>query len=250
MDRISSRPAAARTAVGRGLHGRVLLDLGTQIVDGVIPVAGVIDPGAASVEFGVSRSVIREALRVLESLGMVRPRQGVGTQVLPRESWNLLHPYVIAWRGHGREYFQQMHELLELRWGIEPVAARLAAERMTPAETAGLVAIADRLRITTERGDDDGFLSADVEFHSVILRGSGNHVFANFADTVAALLRTRQSEPRFAVSEYTPASAHRHSELAAAIAAADPDGAQRWAWELIAQTVVEFRREDPESAPA
>ncbi len=75
----------------------------------------------------MSRSVVREALRVLQSLGLVEPRQRVGTQVLGIGSWELLAPTVIRWRGASPAYFVQQRELLELRLGVEPVAATLAA---------------------------------------------------------------------------------------------------------------------------
>jgi DNA-binding FadR family transcriptional regulator len=239
-------PAAPRRAVGeRGLHGRVLVTLGEHIVDGVIPVGGIINPDEWSTTFGVSRSVTREALRVLQSLGMVEPRQGVGTQVLPRASWNLLHPYVIEWRGRGSEYFQQMHELLQLRLGLEPVAAALAARNMTTEDAATVAVAADRMLAAAESGDGQEFLDADVLFHTAILRGSGNDVFAHAAGTVEALLRTRVEEPRFTITEYSPSSAERHHGLAAAIAARDPEAARRWAFELIDQTVTEFESEDP-----
>jgi DNA-binding FadR family transcriptional regulator len=91
-----------------------------------------------------------------------------------------------------------------------------------------------------DRGDERGFLRADIDFHSSILHGSANAVIGHFAGTVEALLRTRTREARRAITEYTPSSAHRHNELAAALARRDPEAAQTWSFALLAATLDEF----------
>ena len=227
----------------RGLHGQVLTAIGEDIVDGRYPVGSVLNQDDLVSRFAVSRSVLREALRVLQSLGMVEPRQRVGTQVLPRASWNFMDPQLISWRGHGAEYFVQQRELIELRLGIEPVAARLCAERATVEQLATISAAAADMADANERGDDRAFLQADVAFHSLILSGSGNAVIGHFAGTVEALLRTRTRESRGAITEYTPSSAHRHNELASALDRRDAEAAQRWSFTLLAATLEEFTKQ-------
>jgi ribosomal protein S25 len=76
----------------RGLHARVVNTLGREIVAGSIAAGDFVNLDRLSERFAVSRSVLREALRVLQSLGMVEPRQRVGTQVLPRQAWDLFSP--------------------------------------------------------------------------------------------------------------------------------------------------------------
>jgi DNA-binding FadR family transcriptional regulator len=224
----------------RGLHAQVLAAIGEDIVDGRFAVGSVLNQDELLARFSVSRSVLREALRVLQSLGMVEPRQRVGTQVRPRQSWNFMDPQLISWRGHGSEYFVQQRELIELRLGIEPIAARLCAERATDEELAAIAAAATEMADASERKDDRGFLQADVAFHELILQGSGNAVITHFSSTVEALLRTRTRESRGAITEYTPSSAHRHNELAAALGRRDPEAAQRWSFELLSATLEEF----------
>jgi DNA-binding FadR family transcriptional regulator len=224
----------------RGLHAQVLAAIGEDIVDGRFAVGSVLNQDELLARFSVSRSVLREALRVLQSLGMVEPRQRVGTQVRPRQSWNFMDPQLISWRGHGSEYFVQQRELIELRLGIEPIAARLCAERATDEELAAITAAATEMADASERKDDRGFLQADVAFHELILQGSGNAVITHFSSTVEALLRTRTRESRGAITEYTPSSAHRHNELAAALGRRDPEAAQRWSFELLSATLEEF----------
>jgi len=160
----------------RGLHAQVVDVLGQEIVDERLAPASILNLDALAVRFSVSRSVLREALRVLQSLGMVEPRQRTGTQVLPRASWDLMSPQVILWRGRGPEYYTQMRELLELRLGLEPVAARLGAQALDPLQAA-LVREAARTMVEAgAAGDGRRYLEADVAFHTALLRGSGNQV--------------------------------------------------------------------------
>ena len=77
----------------------------------------------------------------------------------------------------------------------------------------------------------------------LILIGSGNSVMGHFAGTVAALLRTREEEKRFTITEYTPPSAHRHHQLADALFERDEDAAYRWSYATIEATLAEFIQE-------
>ena len=232
----------------RGLHARVLNSLGQEIVDGRYAPGDILNLDDIAAAFAVSRSVLREALRVLQSLGMVEPRQRVGTQVLPRGAWDLMNPQIIVWRGRGPEYYTQMREMLEMRLGIEPVAARLSARLMTDAQLAAVAEAAAAMVAADLAGDGRRFLESDIAFHSLILAGSGNSVMGHFAGTVAALLRTREEEKRFTITEYTPPSAHRHNQLALALAERDADAAYRWSYATIEATLAEFMQEAGDAA--
>lgn len=232
----------------RGLHAQVLDTLGERIVSGDAPVGTVLRPEDIAIEFGVSRSVVREALRVLQSLGLVEPRQRVGTQVLPTTAWELLSPAVIRWRGGPATYFAQQRELLELRLGIEPVAAGLTATRGDDAAAAVLDAAREMVDAAA-RGDGRAYLEADVRFHRGLLVGSGNAVFAHFAGTVEALLRTRTSESRDTITGWTDAAAARHEAVGRALAAGDARAASDAATALLSVTRDEFIAEAP-GAPA
>ncbi|WP_309619530.1 FCD domain-containing protein [Salinibacterium sp.] len=223
-----------------GLHGRVMSSLGQGIVEGDFRSGEILDLDELAEGFEVSRSVLREALRVLQSLGMIEARQRVGTQVLPRERWDLLNPQIIAWRGSGPDYFVQMRELIELRLGIEPVAAKLAATAMPDEDIVRVTSAGLELVRASAAGDGRAFLDADVMFHTVILRGAGNSVMAHFAGTVEALLRTREDERRFTITDYTPASADRHDALGRALAARDADAAYLCSYALLDATRDEF----------
>lgn len=233
------------TRLDRGLHAHVVNTLGQEIVDGTYAAGDILNLDRLSERFTVSRSVLREAMRVLQSVGMVEPRQRVGTQVLSRRSWDLVNPQVIQWRGNG-DYFVQMREMLQMRLGIEPVAARLSARLMTREQRSAVARCAQAMVQADRAHDGRGYLNADVEFHTLIMQGSGNAVIGHFAKTVAALLRTREQEKRLTITDYTPASTHRHNDLAEAIVSGDEDAAYRFAYETIDATLTEFLQESRE----
>ncbi|MGN8048480.1 FadR/GntR family transcriptional regulator [Curtobacterium sp. 22159] len=229
-------------ATARGLHAQVLDTLGQRIVDGSLATGAVVRPEAVADEFGVSRSVVREALRVLQSLGLVEPRQRVGTQVLGITSWELLAPTVIRWRGASPSYFVQQRELLELRLGVEPVAASLTAG--SSGARAVLHAATD-MSDACAREDSRAYLEADVRFHRALLTASGNAVFAHFAGTVEALLRTRTSESRDTITRWTRDAAARHLAVGRALVDGDAAAASAAAGELVRVTRDEFIAEAP-----
>lgn len=226
----------------RGLHAHVLDALGHRIVSGSVGAGTVLRPEEIADEFGVSRSVVREALRVLQSLGLVRPRQRVGTQVLPMSSWELLAPDVIRWRGRSDGYFAQQRELLEVRLGIEPVAASLLAGRGSVAAAPVLEAALAMVAAASD-GDGQAYLEADVRFHRALLTGSGNAVFGHFAGTVEALLRTRTSESRDTITRWTGAAAARHEAVGRAVVAGDAEAASSAASAMVVVTRDEFAAE-------
>ncbi|ROP60615.1 FadR/GntR family transcriptional regulator [Curtobacterium sp. PhB115] len=233
---------------GRGLHAHVLDTLGQRIVDGELAQGAVVRPELVAAEFGVSRSVVREALRVLQSLGLVEPRQRVGTQVLGIGSWELLAPTVIRWRGASPSYFEQQRELLELRLGVEPVAASLTASGSGAGAGAGARAVlraAEDMLDACSREDSRAYLEADVRFHTALLTGSGNAVFAHFAGTVEALLRTRTSESRDTITRWTREAALRHEAVGRALVDGDAAAAAAAAAELVRITRDEFITEAP-----
>src|SRR5690625_341784 len=114
--------------VGTGLYAQVVDVLGREIVNGDIEPGTIVYADQLCERLGVSRSVIREGVRTLSSMGLVEARPQVGTRVLPPEHWDLLNPYVVTLRREGPGYVNQMKELLVLRLGIEHATAGLAAD--------------------------------------------------------------------------------------------------------------------------
>ena len=124
----ASGPASESAPEGATDYEALLGELGRQIATGSRPAGTVMTLADLEAEFGVSRTLVRDVVKVLEGLGMVTSRRRVGVTVEPRGSWQLLDPHVIAWRMYDAD--ERRHHILEiseLRRGIEPEAARLAA---------------------------------------------------------------------------------------------------------------------------
>jgi DNA-binding FadR family transcriptional regulator len=173
----------------RGLHGELVAELGEAIASGAFAAGDLLAPEAIGDRFGVSRTVVREALRVLEAKGMVTARPNIGTKVRPVADWNLLDPDVIGWRRSDQE---QTRQLLELRAALEPYAARLAA-RHGGRETADKLRPAvEAMAAALEAGDIRAFTRADLDFHASLLSGSHNALFDQLSATVGAALRLRE----------------------------------------------------------
>ncbi|MBO3662136.1 FadR/GntR family transcriptional regulator [Microbacterium stercoris] len=212
----------------QGMHGDVLDAIGRRAAAGALAPGDVLTLAQLEAEHGASRTVVREAVRVLESLGILTSRRRVGITVQPREQWDALAPAVIRWNLAGPGRRQQLEALMELRVAVEPTAARLAATRATPAQRDELRALAERLRDLglTGRADSDEFMEADVDFHRALLRASGNPQLAALEGPVSEELRGRTRlglHPRVPA----PGTLDEHLSVALAIAAGEPDDAER-----------------------
>ena len=236
-------PGRARLATRRrGLYDRVVDVMGEQIVNGAIPVGSTLFVEQICADLDISRSVVREGVRTLSSMGLVESRPQRGTRVLPRQEWDLLHPRVVHWRGEGPEYLQQMYELLELRLGIEHAAAHFAAERMDEGERAAVVAAGRQMEEAYAEHDPHRFFEADAELHRLILVGSQSPLIVQFADTVMTSLNIRgtaASRSYSTAQSLDSESARRHRELAEAVAAGESEAAQRASGEIMFATRAE-----------
>lgn len=148
----------------------------------------------AEKQFGVSRSVVREAVRVLQNLGLVESVKRVGIRVLPMGHWNVYDPLVIRWRLAETTNGAQLRSLTELRSAVEPRAAELAARFAPDSATGELLALASRMRAVGREGDLELFLELDIRFHSLVLAASGNEMFAKLDSVIAEVLTGRTDQ--------------------------------------------------------
>jgi DNA-binding FadR family transcriptional regulator len=206
-----------------GLHSAVVADLGLRIVRGdyaqgqVLPRA---DELAA--ELGVSRTVVRECLRVLTEKGLLVARQRAGTRVRPRSEWNLVDPEVIRWQRQAGPDLQFFRDLTEVRSTIEVQAARLAAGRATPAELQRMHVLLAEME--QQLGDRDAYIRADLELHATILRATHNVLLAQLSDTIAeGLVASRDVTVRSDGS--MEGALAQHADVIAAIASRNIDEA-------------------------
>src|SRR6476660_6741764 len=164
------------TTPAAGQHASVLSALGGRIASGRLGVGQVLTLDGICTEYAVSRSVAREAIRVLESMGLVASRRRVGITIQPRSRWNVFDPRIIRWRLDGGDRADQLLSLSELRRGIEPVAAALAADRADVTQCRVLAAAASDMAVHGNTGDLDAYLVADKIFHRTLLEASGNEM--------------------------------------------------------------------------
>lgn len=188
MDATRSAPDS-----GRGLHGQVLESLGVAICDGSLAEGTIFTVEEIEERYGVSRTLVREAVRVLGAMGLVAARRRVGVQVLPASEWSMYAPQVIRWRLESSERMEQLRALIELRLAIEPEAARLAAERSTPSQASELMGLAGKLWEAGHADDVNAFLKHDIKFHSLVLSSSGNLMFGKLDSLVGETLVGRTS---------------------------------------------------------
>jgi DNA-binding FadR family transcriptional regulator len=206
--------------------------LGTAVVDVLLDriVAGELEPATMLPNelrlceaFGVSRTVIREAIKILEQKGLVRAKQGQGTRVAMPDEWNLLDPVVLEASVRHDKNLRVLDDVVEVRRVLESGMARQAALNATADHRAEMKKLLDRLSaevVTPER-----HMLTDLQFHDVIMRVSGNRL-------ARAVVRAIHSEARTS-DRYTghpnrtdcEASDTGHAQIYEHIAAADPEGA-------------------------
>ena len=202
------------------LHDDVLDALGRRIVAGELAPGAVITLDAVDSKYDVSRSVSREAVRVLSSMGLVASRRRVGVTVLPRSSWHVFDPRLIRWRLDSEDRIAQLQSLGELRSGLEPVAAALAARRATPEQCGALSAAASDLVVHGRSGDLQAFLDADIAFHRILLEASGNEMLAAMGSVVAEVLSGR-THHHLMPDKPKPEAIDWHDQVARAVRSGD-----------------------------
>lgn len=224
----------------RGLHGEVVHTIGLQIVGGTLQPGDPLPPEHELISnLAVSRTVLREAVRVLAAKGLVEARPKIGTRVRPRVEWNVLDPDVLSWRAETSNDSRLYEETTEVRLAIEPLAARLAATRATDDEISGIAEAYAAME--TGVADQVAYLVADLRFHDRILASSHNELLSHLGVVLRAVLRTT-----FELTTTPQRSRRRalplHRAILENIAAGDEEGAETATRTLIADTAADIGR--------
>jgi DNA-binding FadR family transcriptional regulator len=173
----------------KNVLGTALDMLGEAIVAGRYPAGSAIPPEPTLGEaLGVSRTVVREAVKSLVAKGLVSTGPKVGTRVLPAERWNWFDPDVVAWQSKAGLTPEFLRDLQELRRVVEPAAVRLAAERATAEDIAAIEAAYAGMKAAIEQGGD--YVSHDLRFHQGLLNACHNRMMVQMGKAIGALLRT------------------------------------------------------------
>lgn len=221
------------------LHTRVFQTLGREIVDGTLQPGTVMLAEALEARFSVSRSVVREAIRVLESLGMTESVKRVGTRIQPQNKWNSLDPQLIRWRLASKDQGAQLRSLTELRSSVEPSAATLAAKYAPEEIGQNLLTLVSRMKEAAVAGDQELFATLDIEFHREVLRASGNEMYASLDSAIAEVIRGR-TEHGLMPKHPSRATLERHLGVAQAIAQHSPEKARETMSRIMERTVEEL----------
>jgi GntR family galactonate operon transcriptional repressor len=233
--RSSDQPISPRPAVGAphsdlaqqagSLHTRIAGELGRRIVSERYRSGVVLPPEAELLaEFGVSRPLLREAIKSLESKGMLEARQRRGTIVLPRRRWHLLDAEVLGWIAQSGADPDMLIRLTEVRMIVEPGACLLAAET---ASDAGMRAIEEAwARMQTDTDDPHRFVASDRDFHLALLAAAGNEYLAAIGTAISTAL-TVSIEHTNPTPEVNRASLASHGRIVAALRKGDGVAAAR-----------------------
>jgi len=173
----------------KNVHGNTVDHLGEAIVAGRYGVGASIPPEPVLCqELGVSRTVVREAVKSLIAKGLMTTGPKVGTRVLSEDHWNWFDPDVIAWQSKAGLTPEFLRDLQDLRRVVEPAAMRLAAERATAQDIAEVEAAYAGMKHAVEHGGD--YVTHDLRFHQGLLRASRNRMLVQMSKALGALLRT------------------------------------------------------------
>lgn len=181
-------PASHARYSGRKLHGQVVDELGRRVAGGIYP-AGQVLPNEELLrqELAVSRTALREAVKVLAGKGLLEARPRIGTRVRSKDQWNLLDPDILAWRcatGVDAEFLRHLTELREI---IEPSAAALAA---TSRSEEQLQSIALALRSMESAASITDWVQADLAFHTAVLQATNNPLLMPLAAIIGSALES------------------------------------------------------------
>ncbi|HET6703356.1 FadR/GntR family transcriptional regulator [Amycolatopsis sp.] len=219
MQRRQESPDAVKV---RTLPVQVAAHLTRRIVAGGIEAGRAPSELEIAREFGVSRVVARETLKILAALDIVDVAQGRRVVVRPRAEWDYLSPLLVEWLPTEivDELLQELHQLRVL---LEPELAAMAAASVTDETLARLRGEIGRM--AELEADPEAYLEVDQEFHMEICRAADNRIL----DRIMYSARWLGTASRRLTNE-APAGLHRataeHTEIYEALVARDPEGAR------------------------
>jgi GntR family galactonate operon transcriptional repressor len=173
----------------RGMHGRVVEALGVRIVGGEVAPQEILDTERLAEEYGVSRTVMREALRVLGGKGLIDARPRRGTFAQERSAWNLLDPDVLRWQFETVPDAGMFDRLHELRVIVEPAAAELAASRRTEEDLEALQIAVDGMAASEPAADE--IANHDLDFHLGLIAATHNDLVEQLSTVIGIGLAGR-----------------------------------------------------------
>lgn len=227
---------------GQNLTYSIANHIGIAIVTGVYSADNPIPVEAELCrQYGASRPVLREAVKMLTAKGLLGARPRRGTWVETEDRWNLLDPDVLGWLLERKFSMSLLIEFTQIRLAVEPVAAMLAATAAGPDERAAINNAIERMQ-AAERGQDNP-LESDIAFHVAVLHGSRNRFYAQLSDLIATALRfSIRMTNRY--KGVRLASVADHKKVSDAILAGKPNVAGEAMHHLIQEALDLIRKRD------
>ena len=229
------------TYLGRKLHGQVVNELGKRIVGGHYP-AGQILPKEEQLglELKVSRTALRESVKVLAAKGLLESRPRIGTRVREKDTWNLLDPDILLWQCTTGTDVSFLRHLNELRAMIEPGAVSLAAGSRSEQQ---LEHIAEALSRMKKSKNITQWIEADLDFHTAILKATNNPLIMPLAAIIGSALTTLLSLTARSAGDFKSGLAD-HEKVFNAIKNKDPISGQIHMASLLSATRTLIRNVD------
>lgn len=223
----------------RSLHNQVIHELGRLIVGGELkPGEGLPREELLAERMNVSRTALREAMKVLSAKGLIESRQKTGTRVRDTIHWNQLDADVLAWRCAAMPTEDFVEKLVEMREIIEPAAAAAAARRCT---TEQLERLATAYEAMAASANLDEWTEADLAFHEAMLHATNNELMVSLFSVVETALGTY-----FVLSARTAAnfkySLPHHKKVLDAIRRRQPEVARQAMVKMVASSRSNIRR--------
>ncbi|MEV8467608.1 FadR/GntR family transcriptional regulator [Fluviibacterium sp. DFM31] len=209
--------------LSRSLSGQISRKLGERILDGQLQPGQLLpDENALCEEFGVSRTAVREAVKMLVAKGLLEVRQRIGTRVQDVGNWQMLDRDVLMWHQSLTIEDERLISLMELRQSIEPDAAYYAANRRSEAQLKAILDAVDQMQASTRENSE--YVLADARFHIAVLRATNNRYLEALENAIFAglMLSIRLTNPEESLNRK---SVPLHRAIAEAIAAQDADAA-------------------------
>ncbi|WET15414.1 FadR/GntR family transcriptional regulator [Yersinia intermedia] len=175
-------------AAQRNLSYLLAEKIGQRILAGEYE-AGSILPGEIELgeQFGVSRTAVREAVKILAAKGMLLPRPRIGTRVMPQTNWNYLDQELLTWWLNRENFDQVMQYFLILRTSLEPQACSLAAINANEQQRALLASLIAEMRALDTHFNREKWIQVDAQFHQLIYEASGNPFLTSFANLFSSV---------------------------------------------------------------
>ncbi|AMX01339.1 FadR/GntR family transcriptional regulator [Microbulbifer thermotolerans] len=174
----------------RNLNIQIAREIAQKILSGTLAQGSII-PGEVYLcsQFGVSRTVLREAIKLLKSKGMLESKPKVGTRVCCKTRWNFLDAQLLEWMTEVETPEGVYLQFLELRRAIEPQATALAAVRATEEQRTELTTIFQQMKAIAKDFDQQAWTEVDTLFHHLIFLATDNSFYRPFGNVMATMLK-------------------------------------------------------------